>query len=542
MDAGFTVQKKFQERSEELLRFLRRKNESSLDSMKKKKESQQERQKASEPGHVKEWQPSTQLQENERFLKKELHGCEDVKWHPIEKEGKNVALLLFADGMIDQESFTFRLMPQLKEWMKNLPQGEKEVKENIPFPLNAFPTPVKMEELMEGLFSGMALLLIDGMKEIFFLPLSHPPKRNPEESKTQISILGPRDGFTEEIGVNIALIRKRLKTSSLKVEFYDFGHRSHTRVALLYMGDILNPGILQQLKERLADVDLDLLSSHRQLADFLIRSPFNLFPIFSYSGRPDYAVESLIRGRFILLVDGVPLALIGPINFYFLLHSPEDPYYMNLPISFARILRIAAFLISIFMPGFWIALSTHHQDMIPLPLLATTIVDRKGVPFPAGVEAFVMAFLFSLLVEAGFRLPSGIGQTLSVVGGLIIGDAAIAAGITSPILVVVISISAVASFALVNQNLVLIVSILRLFSLAMGTFFGIFGFLLSAYYLVIILANMRPFGLPYLAPLPGSGAKDLSKAFLVPKRKWVKRRPIFLKTVDPTRKKEGSEP
>lgn len=461
-------------------------------------------------------------------MQRELARCEDVKKEALYKEGKEVGLLLYAEGMIDLEFFLFRLLPRLKESLEDF-QGNREL---FPFSVEPLLPPIPMESLFEKLFGGSVLLLLNGVDQVFVISLAKIPKRSPEESKTQISILGARDGFTEELADNLALIRKRLKTASLKVEFYSLGRRSHTRVAFLYMEDILNPVIREKVKEGLERIHVDILSSQRDLANALVSKKHHLFPLFSYSGRPDYAAEALIHGRFALIIDGSPVILIGPMNFAHLLHSPEDSYLMMLPVSFSRFLRLAAFILSVFAPGFWIGLTTHHQDMIPLPLLATTIVARKGIPFPAGLEAVIIILLFSLFLEAGLRLPSGIGQTLSVVGGIIIGDAAIAAGITSPIMVVIMSVSAVASFALVNQNLVHLTALFRLFSLLLSIFLGIFGFLLSAYLILIYLAGLRSFGIPYLSPIPGEVRGKKHKG---------KRRPQFLKTIDRTRNESDME-
>src|SRR5690606_18514342 len=237
--------------------------------------------------------------------------------------------------------------------------------------------------------------------------------------------------FTEEIDTNIALIRKRIKTAQLYSESFKLGTISNTDVSLLYLQNKANPDILEEVRKRLTEFNSENVSSSGQLEQWLSDSTFSLFPLFDYTTRPDFAIQSMIRGRFCLIVSGSPTVLIGPINLFELLKSPEDVHFPYYFVLFGRLIRIIGLVISIFLPGFWVSLSSVNIDQLPFALLATVVVSREGLPLPIGIEAIFILALFELIREAGIRMPTVVGQTVSIVGGIIIGDAAIRAGLAS---------------------------------------------------------------------------------------------------------------
>jgi len=268
-------------------------------------------------------------------------------------------------------------------------------------------------------------------------------------------------------------------------------------------------------------------------------SKLTLFPLTHYTGRPDFAAECLLNGRFILIVDGNPSVIIGPVNLFLLLKSPEDASFPFLSVNMGRMLRFIGLLVTIFLPGFYIALTSFHMDQLPFPLVATISVGRMGLPMESGVEMFLIMLLMELFREAGVRLPSAIGQTLTVVGGLIIGDSAIRAGMVSPLMIVVIAVTVVAGATIVNQVMTSSVLILRFFSFVLGASLGIYGFILSIILFLIYLTDLKSFGIPYLTPLtPLNFKQALASLFKLPKG-WMKRRPVYLETQKP--RKEGND-
>lgn len=390
--------------------------------------------------------------------------------------------------------------------------------------------------IQQKVFDGYTAILIAGV--IYFYNTSNPPKRTPEESTTEVSVKGPRDAFIEDISTNIALVRKRLKTDSLVTDSFTIGKRSNTKVSLVYMTDIQNDKIIKEVTQRLNAINLDILNSDNQLAELLGDSRYSLFPLLESVSRPDGVVSCLARGRFAVFIDNIPNVIIGPANFGLLLNTSEDahmPYYYA---TFEMLLRITGLILSIFLPSFWVALSAFNVDQIPFPLLATIGASRLGIPFNTTVELLLMLGLFELFREAGVRLPKAVGQTVAVVGGLIVGDAAIRAGLTSPTMLVISSITAVATFTLGNQSLFGTVTILRIFSILCAAVLGMYGFFISLFLIVAYLAKLESFGIPYLSPVAPFVKGDFSKSlFRLPVFKDNKRAEI-LQTQDDDRQGE----
>ncbi|NUU60477.1 spore germination protein [Paenibacillus agri] len=429
--------------------------------------------------------------------------------------------LVYCQGLCDVVKVEQSIIPALKDIPEPiLSSDELDLQQKVPFHMTSLPMDGIEQSMKETVLGGDLLLIFTPSNQLYTVKLADPPKRQPEEPNTEVSTRGPKDGFTEESFTNIALIRKRLQTELLAVEEFTIGTKTATKVHLLYLKDTIKPHVLHLIQTKLANVQVKGLISSTQLEESLTR--FSLFPLFSYTGRPDYAANSLLHGKFVLLTNGSPTVIMAPVTFNFLLNSSEDAHMVNVFVAFSRLLRVFGVLFSLFLPGFWIAITTFHQDQIPFTLLATLVNSRQGVPLPAPLEAIVMLILFEIFREAGMRLPSAFGQTLSVVGGLIIGQAAISAGIAGPGTIVVIAISVLATFTLVNQSLVSVVSLFRIAVLIISGFLGLFGTMICLLVLILFLVNLRSFGTYYLSPLSPPKFKEWYKViFRMP---WGKRR------------------
>jgi len=393
-------------------------------------------------------------------------------------------------------------------------------------------------EVEKKLFSGELVIFNQNSSEIYFVPVSNPPKRNPEESNLETSIRGPRDGFVENISDNMALIRQRLKTASLKSIEFIIGERSKTKVMLLYMEDIINPSILDEVKKRLESLTIDTLSSSYQVEEMLYDRTYSIFPLMDYIGRPDYAADSLNQGKFVILVEGSPSCLIGPISVNQLLFTPEDFNNSFFYISFVRILRLAALITTIYLPGFFISLIRFQTEQLPYPLLATISTTRLGLPLSAVMEAFIMLTLFELFKEAGLRLPKAVGQTVAVLGGLIIGDAAIRAGLTSPAMLVVISLTVISGYTLINQNIAGNVVILRYIVLLVSSILGMYGFFLAFFSITTLIFSLESFGQSYVTFYANPKFPAILSTFIKLPYKLLKKRNPDNHPQDPTRQKE----
>lgn len=418
--------------------------------------------------------------------------------------------LLYCQGLCDASKVVQDIIPELKGIPEDIFQSDQmNLQQKVPFHMKALPEKGREEAMKDTVLSGDLLLIFKPTYQVYSVTVADPPIRQPEEPNTEVSTRGPRDGFIEDAYTNLALIRRRLKTEMLAVEAFTIGSETSTEVFLLYHKEEIQKKVLDEIRSRLAHVRTKGLISNTQLEEALMG--FSFFPLMSYTGRPDYAVNALLHGKFVLVMNGSPTVVFAPVTFNLLLNTSEDAHYVNVFVAFTRLLRISGVLLSLFLPGFWTAVTTYHQDQIPFTLLATIVNSRQGVPLPVPLEAVVSLLLFEIFREAGMRLPSSFGQTLSVVGGLIIGQAAISAGIAAPGTIVVTAISVVSTFTLVNQSLVTVVSLLRLAILLISGFLGLFGTLTSLMALVLFLVNLRSFGTPYLAPLSPPQFKEWFK-------------------------------
>jgi len=475
-------------------------------------------------------------EENEAKLRGLFDRCDDIVYRRIAVPGRPDGLLVYCEGMADSPVLNEAVLRELLGAGNGRDAAVGADADG--WPMSALDRRETLDEAAGDILDGRLVIFLPGHAHAFVLDLANPPRRVPEEAPTEVSIRGPRDGFVEDVIVNVALVRKRLRTTSLACEHFAIGKRSMVRAVLLYIKDIARPEMIATVRERLKHIDIDAIQSSDQLENRLTGLRLSLLPIFHYSGRPDHVAAALLRGRFAILIDGVPTASIAPANLFFLLTSPEDLHNHFLNILVGRALRFLGLVVSLFLPGLYIAVTTYHPDQIPLTLLATITVARKGVPVPAPVEAFLMLLAFELFREAGVRLPRAIGQTLTVVGGLIIGDAAIRAGMTSPSLLVVIATTAVATFAIANRSLAGTVGLLRIGVLVASSLLGVYGFILSAFAIIVLFASTRSFGVPYLTPISPFNAGDALEALRTVLRLpggRPQRRPETLHPGDPTR-------
>lgn len=446
--------------------------------------------------------------------------------------------LIGCQGMVDLDLLNRLVIDRLNLFFERFPSGyltKEDIVQSLYLPQLTEVT--KQNTMFADIYCGKLLIFFNEYNYLFSTNIAHRPQRTPEETATEVTISGPRDNFIEDISINIALIRKRLRTNSLHVQKFQVGKRSLTEVALLYIHDVANPDMVADISEKIRKVDVDGIFSGNQFMELIEKtSPF--IPRHHYSGRPDFAIECLLKGRLVIIIDGVATALITPINNFFLIKSAEDSENISAWTSLERSLRVVGIFIATFFPGFWVALTTYHQDEVPLIMLATVVESRRGIPLPTALEAILMLLLFELFKEAGLRMPSAAGGTLSVLGALIIGDAAIRSGITSPSMLLVIASSSIATFTLVNHSLIGAISVVRLFCIILSSILGMFGFLLTLHFLLISVCNIRILGVPFIGITANLNLKMFLKAFLrIPfKLDTTRFNPII--SEDPTKKRE----
>lgn len=452
-------------------------------------------------------------------LKDYLAPYADIRVNRLE-EGEKECYYLFCDGMSNIRQIQQEVLPYVTKFLEHHADSAAFIERGL---LGAKPIR-DQHQFFNILFAGELAIYFSDSKKWCRIDVAERPQRQPEESNTEISVKGPRDGFIEDLSTNVALIRKRLRSPDLMHEQFIIGEQSQTKVSLLYFRNLTRKEVIDEARRRIKHIEIDALLSSGQLEEIISDQSLSLFPLLDYIGRPDFAAQSLLRGRFIVFVDGSPMAIIAPTNMTVLLKSPEDLHHPFYYVAFERIIRLIGIFIAIFIPGFWVGLSAFNIDQLPMPLLATVSNSRVGIPLSAPMEAFLMLGLFELFREAGVRLPKAVGQTVAVVGGIIVGDAAIRAGLTSPMMLVTAAVTAVATFTLVNQSLSGTVSILRLYILIFSSVLGLYGFVLGLVSIVIYLSRLNSFGLPYLAPISPIYFRDIIEAVLVKPWSFIHRK------------------
>lgn len=457
---------------------------------------------------------------------------EDVQFQNLTIDQTKLTIIS-CDAMFDQNMLYSFVIPQIERYIADC-NGILNKDKLLELPIPDIQECRQIDDIVSAVFVGKVIFYFQGLHFYISCDIANKPNRSIEETKMEVLVKGPRDNFIENITVNIALIRKRIPTKSLCVEKLQIGRRSKTTVAILYFDDIANKTILNQIKEQFNQIDIDILVNGDTLMEYFNKNHW-FFPWTNDTGRPDFAIQSLVRGRFVILVDGVSYAMVTPVDLHYLLKSSEDFDYPVFFGSFERMLRMFGLFLGITFPAFWLALTTFHQNQLPLQLLATVVVSNVGIPFPTSLEMVFILIMFEMLREAGMRLPSVIGGTVSVVGGLIIGDAAIRAGITSPAMLVVIALSFIATFTMANQSLLTVITLVRLVFILVTSFLGLFGFFCCLYFLILYLANLRVFGVPYLNISADLSWKKISKTLFRLPNYLYKKRPIESSSQDETR-------
>ncbi|MBD2871432.1 spore germination protein [Paenibacillus arenilitoris] len=390
----------------------------------------------------------------------------------------------------------------------------------------------KLAALVENVLRGSTVIAVDGIREAIVVETRSIEKRSIDQPATEQVIRGPREGFIEPIGTNIALIRYRLQSADLRIESSEIGRRTKSKVAVCYMEGITNPKLVEEVNKRLSKIDIDGVMDSGYLEQFIEDNHLSPFPQVQYTERPDKIVANLLEGRVAILVDGSPLALVVPTVFSQFYQTVEDYTERFLMMSAIRLARLVALMFSLVFPSIYVSIISFNPELIPTEFAVAVAGGRAGVPFPAVVEVLIIEVSMEVLREATIRLPQQVGGALSIVGVLVIGQAAVAAGFASPITVVIIALTTIGSFATPAYNAALALRLLRFPLIFMAGIFGLYGVMIGLILIANHLLSLKSFGVPYLSPLvPGDfqGMKDL---IVRGPLSWMKDRPSFLRPVD----------
>lgn len=424
--------------------------------------------------------------------------------------------LVYMDGLVDIQTIN-RIIDTLLKEMRRPDAGGQTDRPEWPMLLPHFPVPAgdirvltEPQAIELAVLNGQTVILLENSDEYLAIDTIGGEHRSVSEPATETVVRGPREGFTESLRINTALVRRRIKDVNLRVETRQVGRVTKTDVSLLYINGIAQDSVIREVRTRLDRIDIDSILESGYIEELIEDETKSIIPTMTSSERPDIIAANLLEGRFAIMVDGTPFVLTAPVLFIQFFQAAED-YYNRSVFSIIRMLRLLSFLIAMLAPAFYIALTTFHQEAIPTMLLISLAAQREGVPFPAFVEALMMEVTFEILREAGVRMPRAIGQAVSIVGALVLGDAAVQAGLVSPAMVIVVSLTAISNFVIPAYELAIAIRLLRFLFMIIAACFGLFGITVGAIALVLHLCSMRSFGVPIMspfAPLQVSGLGD----------------------------------
>ncbi|WVX82279.1 spore germination protein [Niallia oryzisoli] len=397
------------------------------------------------------------------------------------------------------------------------------------------------DEVIKEMLNGSFTIAFKSFPLFICIGMPNSNLRQVTEPTSQTVIRGPKDSFVEASSINLTLIRRRIRNANLRFEEFHIGNETKTQVYIGYMNKIANEKIVEEVRKRLTNINVSAIFESGNIEELIVDKTLTVFPLAFNTERPDTVAGQILEGKICIIVDGTPFALLVPAVFTDFFISSEDYYHHYSISSFLRLIRYISFMIVLIVPSAYVGILTYHAELVPTQLLIKIMAQREGVPFPAVVEVLIMEFTFEILREAGIRMPRAVGQTVSIVGALVIGQAAAEAGLISNLMVIIVAITATANFVAPVYSLSAATRILRLILIPIAGFLGLYGVLLGLVVMVAHLASLRSFGVPYLAPIAPLSIKDQRDVFIRFPYWGMRRRPSYLRTAEPIKQqKTGS--
>lgn len=476
---------------------------------------------------------SKELEKNEKRIKTMCTDCADIiqKKMKIGKRKQVNCLLVYVESAISnlimQDSALGKLLTQLEEM-----EDEKIIPSISQNALGMADT-AEFSDLsggMSAMLAGNALFLIDGYDKAIKIGTKGYPGLGVSKSESEKVLRGSNESFTESEKINSALIRKRIRDTRLKVKEKPVGQHSHTMTALVYLEDLAYPDLVKKMEQELESFEIDGVMDSGVIEQVTKETWYSPFPQYQTTERPDKAAMAILEGRIVLLSDNSPQALILPTTYHSFFQTPDDYYSHFLMVTFLRLLRYVAAFLAISLPGLYLAVTNFHTQILPTNLILSLSMAREGVPFPGVVEVILLEISFELLREAGIRMPGQIGNTIGIVGGLIIGQAAVTANLVSPMVVIIVAMTALCSFSIPNEEFAEACRLVKFGVILCCSFFGIAGFVFAWFLLLSHLARLKSFGIPYLMPFVSDEINEMAgwKDNVIKLPPWmIKRRPVF---------------
>lgn len=487
---------------------------------------------------------SKDINQNLNYLKAKFNAPDnkDIVIREFLIAEKYSAFIVYLEGMVDRITINnFILRPLLKTGKIN--EENKECKldfilKNI-IETNQTKEITSHDEAVYDILSGNTLLYVDGCSFYISNETKGYDKRGVEKPQTEGVVIGPQEAFNETLRTNITLLRKIIKNNNLTTEFIKVGEKNQNLCAVMYIKGLTNPAIIDEVKRRIKGIKADFIMGEGFIAQFIDDNPFSLLPSYLNTERPDKTAAHILEGKVAVLSEGTPFSIIVPVTAQELVQSPEDSFMRWQYGSFIRIIRLISLIFAMMLPGLYVAVTTFHQEMIPTDLLIAIAKAKEQVPFPTLVEVILMEISFELIREAGIRIPGIIGNTLGIIGALILGQAAVQANIVSPILIIVVAITGLGNFAIPNFSVAFGVRIVRFVFIAGGAFMGFYGISIAFIITLGLFTNLKSFGVRMFSPISPKTRKSKDYIFRWPI--WKQEfRPDYVNPLDLRRQADTS--
>ncbi|MGB4439144.1 MAG: spore germination protein [Sedimentibacter sp.] len=478
------------------------------------------------------------LNKNESALREIFKNANDIIFRKLEggQNHKLKMLIVYVDGMTTKEAISEYAIEKLLlnldlEKLENGPDSELQnaiVKTSIA--ISEVQSLLTIEECVDKVLSGETVLLLDTCSKGIMLASRGWPMRGIQEPSAETLIRGARDGFNETMKVNITLIRRRIRDPKLKVKYTQVGTRSKTDIAIMYIEDIVNKTVLDTVEKRIKNIDIEAILESSYIEEMIEDDSYSIFPQIENTERPDAAASAVLEGRVVITVDNTPSVLIAPAIFVSFMQSSEDYYERWLPSCMTRMIRYIALPIVMLLPALYVAVTQYHPNLLPTQLALYVAASRANVPFPPYFEALLMELVMELVREASLRITSPVGSTIGLVGGLVIGQSSVQAGLITPLAVIIVALTAIASFAIPSYNFSASLRLIRFAFIILAATFGLFGISIGLCILIIHLCTLKSCGVPYMTPFSSfvENRKDLKDTIVRPRIKNMVHKPRYL--------------
>ncbi|MCP8617690.1 spore germination protein [Salirhabdus salicampi] len=483
------------------------------------------------------------IQQNRSLLKDIFQKDSDFSLREFQLFGDTSAVAFFISSLVDKEKINRDILQPLQR--NKLNQKSPSESPSIPSILNEVlyycdgEKGSDMKAVLDALLQGKTVIFIDGEKEALLLDTFKLAKRGISQPETERVVRGPRDGFIEQMQTNISLLRYRLPVPEFRIDPMEVGKKTKTKISVCYLDNIASQELIDEVKKRIQDIEIDRVLDAGYIEQFIQDNPRSPFPQVQNTERPDKAVGNILEGRVAILVDGSPFALIVPAVFNQFYQTSEDYIERYMIMSITRLVRFMALIFSLTFSSFYITVLSFHPEMIPAQFVVAASSGRSSVPFPVVVEVLLMEVAMEILREATVRMPQQVGGALSIVGVLVIGQAAVSAGFVSPITVVIIALSTIGSFATPSYNAAIAFRLLKFPLIILSGFIGLLGLATGLMFIINHMISLRSFGVPYFSPVTPWNKQGFKDALIRAPLRWLTERPAELYPQDSVRVESG---